>query len=369
MWPISQKKSNVDFAIVANEGNFLDVFKYKLQVNMIEDKCNTYEKFSSLNISIMIIVFNEEERIEKVLESVIGFVTEIIVINKSSTDSTTSICKKFEPWVKLITVPYTERGADDFNLYIKFASSDWIFVLVASEIVEVGLFRLVNDYFEEYGRSSHDVVMIPRKYIAFGASIDHSPWGTLYFPFMFCSKTVVVTNVIHEHFTVREESRRYYIESKKYCHVLHKTHLSALSYMNSMLGYFKEEVKNINVDDINKNYLQKSYDQFLTYESSLRKSDDLSSIMHYAAWAIYWHGIILFACEKKIASQSNDSVNNSDYIPPLELIQKVGISRKINNFSGLKKTYFRSFLNIIRKYYRKFFQRITFFRRVVNFFK
>ncbi|ENK1242716.1 glycosyltransferase [Clostridium botulinum] len=122
-------------------------------------------------ISLCMIVKNEEETLYKCLDSVKDFVQEIIIVDTGSIDSTKEIASK-----------YTENICDfswcnDFskarNFSISKASSDWILVLDADEIITdfdiqymqsfciesnkkiVGRLKIVNEYEDEKGNKKY----------------------------------------------------------------------------------------------------------------------------------------------------------------------------------------------------------------------
>ena len=82
-----------------------------------------------MKFSVIIPIYNEEDRINNLLESVVNFVDEIIVINKASTDnSKIIITERYGDLVRVIDVPYSNRGEDNYKLYCEFAKNDWIFL-------------------------------------------------------------------------------------------------------------------------------------------------------------------------------------------------------------------------------------------------
>src|SRR3972149_8595563 len=85
-----------------------------------------------MDISVIIVVRNEEEQIRGCLETV-SWADEIVIIDQSSTDSTVKIAKEFTDKV-FITEPkgYCEP---DRNLAIEKASGKWIFYIDADERV------------------------------------------------------------------------------------------------------------------------------------------------------------------------------------------------------------------------------------------
>ena len=82
-------------------------------------------------ISLCMIVYNEENRIRRCLESVRGFVDEIIVADTGSTDRTKSICEEYG--ARIFEYPWAEDFAEVRNHSISKASCDWILLLDADE--------------------------------------------------------------------------------------------------------------------------------------------------------------------------------------------------------------------------------------------
>ena len=92
---------------------------------------NSLEKKILKKITAIIPTYNEEENIQRALDSV-SFADEILVIDSFSNDKTVEIVLKKYPDVKLI-----QRIFDDFssqkNYAIDKASNDWVFILDADE--------------------------------------------------------------------------------------------------------------------------------------------------------------------------------------------------------------------------------------------
>ncbi len=84
-------------------------------------------------ISLCMIVKNEEQFLEKCLQSVQGLVDEIVIVDTGSTDKTPEIAKKFTQKV------FNFQWCDDFsaarNESLKHATGDWILVLDADETI------------------------------------------------------------------------------------------------------------------------------------------------------------------------------------------------------------------------------------------
>jgi glycosyltransferase involved in cell wall biosynthesis len=83
-------------------------------------------------ISVVIITFNEENRIRPTLES-IKWSDEIIIIDSNSTDRTIDICEEYKN-CKVYVQPFLGYGAQK-KFAVEKASYDWIFSLDADEVV------------------------------------------------------------------------------------------------------------------------------------------------------------------------------------------------------------------------------------------
>jgi glycosyltransferase involved in cell wall biosynthesis len=85
-------------------------------------------------VSVIILTFNEGANIESCLESVFGWVNEIIIVDSYSTDDTLKICKKYTQ--RIYQHPF-ETQARQFNWALDSLeiSSEWILRLDADESV------------------------------------------------------------------------------------------------------------------------------------------------------------------------------------------------------------------------------------------
>ena len=94
------------------------------------------------SISAMVITYNEEENIERCLES-IKWVDEIIVIDSYSKDNTVDIVKKYTNKI------YINKFDNDFskqrNFALKYMGSKWILVLDADETLSSNSKSLLKD--------------------------------------------------------------------------------------------------------------------------------------------------------------------------------------------------------------------------------
>jgi len=85
------------------------------------------------SISLCMIVKNEEETIERVLESIKDAMDEIIIVDTGSTDNTKEIAKKYTQ--KIYDYEWTDNFSDARNYSFEMATSDYIMWLDADDIV------------------------------------------------------------------------------------------------------------------------------------------------------------------------------------------------------------------------------------------
>ena len=85
------------------------------------------------SISLCMIVKNEEEWLQRCLDSVKGFVDEIIIVDTGSTDNTKEIAEKFR--AKLFDFKWTDNFAEARNFSISKATGSWILWLDADETI------------------------------------------------------------------------------------------------------------------------------------------------------------------------------------------------------------------------------------------
>jgi glycosyltransferase involved in cell wall biosynthesis len=83
-----------------------------------------------MQISAVIITFNEEKNIRRCIESLLGVADEILVVDSFSTDQTEAICTELK--VKFIQHPF-EGHIQQKNYAMQQAAHDWVLSLDADE--------------------------------------------------------------------------------------------------------------------------------------------------------------------------------------------------------------------------------------------
>lgn len=122
-------------------------------------------------ISVSIVCFNEDKKIEDCLISLSGFADEIVVVDLGSTDGTEKIAQKFG--AKIFHnefVPFVELVR---NYAISKTTGDWILILDPDERVTDSLKNKLKQVIQE---DQFVAVNIPRKNIFFNKWISHSNW-------------------------------------------------------------------------------------------------------------------------------------------------------------------------------------------------
>lgn len=123
------------------------------------------------NISVVINTYNASKYLARVLETVKTF-DEIVVCDMESTDNTVAIAQ--EHGCKVVTFPKANhKSAEPARTFaIQSASSDWVLVVDADELVTTAL----HDYLYDFIKNPGDVrgLYIPRKNYTMGVFLPSS---------------------------------------------------------------------------------------------------------------------------------------------------------------------------------------------------
>lgn len=124
-----------------------------------------------MEISAVIITFNEEKRLEPALKSLAGLVSEIVVVDSFSTDNTVKLAKKYTN--KVFQRKWTDYS-DQKNYANTRASFPWILSLDADERISPELREELIEIKKE--EPECDGFLIPRQVYYLGKWIRHSGW-------------------------------------------------------------------------------------------------------------------------------------------------------------------------------------------------
>jgi len=123
------------------------------------------------HLSVCLVAQNEQENLQRVLQSVQGIADEIILVDGGSTDRTQEIAR--ENGAKVFFRAFTDH-ADQKNYAASLASHDWIFLLDADEELSEELKASVRNWKEQAPK--YAVYELPRLTWYLGAWIRHSRW-------------------------------------------------------------------------------------------------------------------------------------------------------------------------------------------------
>lgn len=96
------------------------------------------------DLSVLILTKNEENKIGRLLRSIISLAKEIIVIDTGSTDRTREIVKEITPKAKVFYEPFT-NFSDLLNKGISYCTSKWILTLDADEEILLEQYYLFEE--------------------------------------------------------------------------------------------------------------------------------------------------------------------------------------------------------------------------------
>jgi glycosyltransferase involved in cell wall biosynthesis len=123
-------------------------------------------------ISVVLNTLDEERHLPYALRSVVGWATEIVVVDMASRDRTVDVARRFGARV----VPHAPIGWVEpaRSVAIGHATQPWVLLLDADELVPVGLSRRLLAI---AARDDVDVVRMPRINYLLGAPLLHTGWN------------------------------------------------------------------------------------------------------------------------------------------------------------------------------------------------
>lgn len=128
-----------------------------------------------LNISVIVLTYNEERCIERCLNSIKNIFNEIVIVDTGSNDRTLEILKKTKiENMNIFNFDWNDNFSEIRNFALKQATFEWIFYIDADEVLEI---VSLNDLQNEFAMMSMDE---ENKYITYCPQIiDESGHITL----------------------------------------------------------------------------------------------------------------------------------------------------------------------------------------------
>jgi glycosyltransferase involved in cell wall biosynthesis len=184
-------------------------------------------------VSVVVITYNEEQNIERCLES-LRWADEVIVVDSFSTDRTVELARRYTQVVLQYPfdgdIPQRERG-------FAIAKFDWLLYIDADEEVTPELHREIRGVIDAPG--AKDGYEIPRRVFIFGRWIRYGGWYPDYTIRLFRRNNYYPEYAeVHGGFAVRGEKGRL-------CQLLnHYTYSSIEQYIYKMNDYSSLQVSN-----------------------------------------------------------------------------------------------------------------------------
>jgi glycosyltransferase involved in cell wall biosynthesis len=125
-------------------------------------------------INIIIFVYNNEDKIEEIIDNAKILTDKIIVIDLESEDQTAQIAKKNGAVVFTFPHPIYVEPARDFG--IKKANSQWVLILDADERITKDLAAEIIKNIQEAKNQDVGYFKIPRKNIFIDRWLKHGGW-------------------------------------------------------------------------------------------------------------------------------------------------------------------------------------------------
>jgi len=200
----------------------------------------------NIKITVLTLVYNEENRIGQFLSGLAEF-DQILMIDKSSTDRTVEIARAY-PNVQIYVIPYTDIPSIAFNPVLPEARNEWVFNLTASD----WLSQELKDYLSVLAdqEQDFDIVDIPYRTHILGYWDERSPWHNGYARPICRKKYMFFRDTVHGEFEFRSD-RIFQIPNDGKLLIRHLTHPNVDQLMERHLRYTRMETAQKSPDEIN----------------------------------------------------------------------------------------------------------------------
>ena len=188
-------------------------------------------------ISSVVVLYNEEQRIEKFLKA-LSWCDDIIIINKSSTDNTSKFLKGKN--ITVINVPYVDNGSFG-QLGVERARHEWIAFPAVSDFISYDLIKDVNEIIAR-DDFDYNTITVPFNNYILGMNLVDSPWYCEYKRYFFRKSSLSFTQLVHREI-VYDQINNYELRSAG-C-VNHLTHQSVLRQLERHTRYTREEASEL----------------------------------------------------------------------------------------------------------------------------
>lgn len=193
-----------------------------------------------MSITAVLIVYNEEKRIEATLKS-FKWCDEIIVMDRNSSDRTREIAKKYTS--KIFLLPSSEFSPQDNNAWLPHVTGEWVLQVTASDLIHPVLAGRIKELTED-SSFKYDVIHVPFRRYVLGLETLRSPWYSELSPSLLSRKSVIRIDPGSVHGAIYFDTERHYNmpNSDKFC-MYHLTHSSVDIMMDRHMVYCRAEAR------------------------------------------------------------------------------------------------------------------------------
>lgn len=177
-----------------------------------------------MSISIISIVYNEENRIDKFISNLEPF-NDVIIIDKSSTDKTQERILKYK--ATLIKTDYSENVKELLELGLTKAKHEWIMILTCSDLIDRDLSLKLLELSKDLIESKFDIITVPYKRYVLGHFKRYSPWFQKDYETNFVlikRNNLKLTNNLHSEIQTYNDNLYHDKTLYKYGYIHHLTH-------------------------------------------------------------------------------------------------------------------------------------------------
>lgn len=183
-------------------------------------------------MSAVLIVKNEQEKIQACLESIKGIGEIIIVVDEESSDETEEMSRKY---TDIVVRNKWEGYSAQKNFANSLATKDWILSIDADERVSLQL-RTELEMVLQKNDGSINGYLIPHLDFMFGAWIHHGGWTPQYHLRLFHRKQTQWSGKVHESLVVEGEIAKLKSPLLHFSHDNMDKFLSKLNHYTSLEG-------------------------------------------------------------------------------------------------------------------------------------
>jgi len=157
-----------------------------------------------MQISAIIVTFNEERRLEDCLRSLAKF-DDVIVVDLGSSDQSVEIAKSLK--FKVISHPWVPIGEMVLPAIMPKMKNDWILRIDPDEVMPSNLFEDLSRL--EVG-DDIGIICLPKQFYFKGKKLDTTIWGGVRpNPQIINRSRVIVTNEVHRAYHCRDGYERF----------------------------------------------------------------------------------------------------------------------------------------------------------------